>query len=316
MSDIVVAVVNYNTRAALQTCLESIVAQRPSGIVVMDNGSTDGSVAMVRSSYPDVTVHFDPSNPGYGAAANRAMQVTSSQYLLLLNSDTILRPGAIDGLRRHLDEHPGAAVVGPRILNADESLQPSCFPFPHPLLTVLGGTGVESLVRMLPGVRSRYVRTWAHDHVRSVPWVLGAALAIRRLAFLELGGFREDFFMYMEETDLCYRARQAGWETHFTPAVEIIHTGGVSTDRMRATMRIQYYSSLMHYYRLHGTAGQVRLMYRILRVGAGVKWLRDRLRLLVTSKVDDRHRLKQDLEAWSHVLAGGLAGTESGDELG
>ena len=316
MSDMVVAVVSYNTRAALQACLESMMPERPSEVVVIDNGSTDGSVAMLRARFPDVTVHCDPSNPGYGAAANRAMRLTRAPYLLLLNSDTILRPGAIDGLRKHLDEHPGAAVVGPRILNPDGSLQPSCFPFPHPLVTILGGTGLESLLRRLPWFRSRYLRTWAHDHVRSVPWVLGAALAIRRAAFDQLGGFREDFFMYMEETDLCYRARRAGWETHFTPAVEIIHSGGASTDRMRAKMRIRYYTSLMHYYRLHGTPQQLRLMYTVLRTGAVVKLLRDRLRMLVTSGSENRRRLEQDVEAWRQVLAGGWFRAKSEDEPG
>ncbi len=301
-----VAVVNYNTRLALDLCLRSLdVRDDTTEVLVVDNGSSDGSVELVRSRHPAVKVHVEPSNPGYGAAANVAMALTSAPYLLLLNSDTILGPGTVRGLHDHLESHPRAAVVGPRILNPDGSLQPSCFPFPHPLLTVLGGTGLEALIRRVPGLRSRHLPTWSHDRVRSVPWVLGAALGIRRSAFDRIGGFREDFFMYMEETDLCYRARLAGWETHFTPAAQIVHTGGVSTDRMRTQMRLRYYRSLMRYHDLHGSRARARISYGVLRMGAAVKLLRDQLRLRGSLSASDRQRLEQDMEAWRIIMAAG-----------
>lgn len=314
MNDMAVAVVNYNTRDALDACLESVLPQRPRETLVVDNGSGDGSVAMVRARHPDVRLHCEPSNPGYGAAANRAMALTHAPYLLLLNSDTVLTSGAIDALRAHFDAHPRAAIVGPRISNPAGSLQRSCFPFPRPWLTVLGGMGLDTVLERVPRLGARYPGKRAHGDVHVVPWVLGAALGIRRTAFEEIGGFREDFFMYMEETDLCYRAALAGWETHFTPAAEIVHTGGVSTDRVRAQMRIRYYRSLLHYYRLHGTRAQVRLMYAILRGGAAVKLARGRLRLLRASAPEERRRLEQDVEAWRQIVAGGWARQEEAGE--
>jgi len=310
MNQMAIAIVNYNTRDALDTCLESVVREGAGEVLVVDNGSTDGSVEMVRSRYPHVRVEVDPTNPGYGAAANRAMALTKEPYLLVLNSDTVLVPGSVEALARHLDTHPGVAIVGPRTHNADGSLQPSCFPFPHPLRTLAGGIGVESLIRRVPGVRSMNVRTWAHDAVRPVPWVLGAALALRRSAVEELGGFSEDYFMYMEETDLCYRAHLAGWETHFTPAATIVHTGGVSTEQMRVQMRLQYYRSLIRFHARHGSRARVHMIKGVLRGGAMVKLLRDRIRLLATSEAGKRKRLEQDVEAWGQVVRRGWAAVE------
>jgi GT2 family glycosyltransferase len=306
-----VAIVNYNTREALETCLESLPRDRAYEVVVVDNGSLDGSVEMVRSRYPDILLDIDPSNPGYGAAANRAMALTHAPYLLLLNSDTILKSGTLEALRDHLDRHPRAAIVGPRTLNDDGSLQRSCFSFPNALRIFVGGSGLDGLISRMPWIRSRYLRTWSHDEVRSVPWVLGAGLALRRSAFEEVGGFREEFFMYMEETDLCYRAREKGWETHFTPAAEIIHTGGVSTRQMRVQMRLRYYSSLVRFRALHGGRTKARTMAAVLRLGALVKWMRDGFRLVrVATEGEERSRLEQDVEAWRHVVLRGIVADE------
>jgi GT2 family glycosyltransferase len=127
-----VAIVSWNTRDLLRTCLTRAAAQSPSEIVVVDNGSVDGSAEMVRAEFPAVRLELLAENPGYGAAANHAMGLTESAYALLLNPDALLCPGAIAALTRYLDDHPRAGLVGPRLLNADGSLQRSCHAFPRP----------------------------------------------------------------------------------------------------------------------------------------------------------------------------------------
>src|SRR5207249_1100336 len=121
-----VVIVSWNTRDLLRTCLLRAAAELPAELVVVDNGSVDGSVEMVRAEFPEVRLQVLPENPGYGAAANRGCAATESEYVVLLNADAFLRPGALAGLTRHLQEHPRAGVAGPRLVNADGTLQRSC----------------------------------------------------------------------------------------------------------------------------------------------------------------------------------------------
>src|SRR5258708_164207 len=132
MTPVAVVIVNHNTRNHLRACLASVRAERPAETIVVDNASDDGSAAMVKAEFPEVTVCANETNPGYGAAANQAVARTSLPYILLLNSDTRLQNGALLHLSSYLDRHTRAAIVGPRVLHPNGSLQPSCFPFPTP----------------------------------------------------------------------------------------------------------------------------------------------------------------------------------------
>src|SRR5262249_11131009 len=150
-------------------------------------------------------------------------------YVLLLNSDTLLAPGALAALAQYLDAHPRAAIAGPRLRNADGSLQPSCHPFLGTMQSFLEKSVVARALARLPVVRDHYLLVnSSHAAPRVVPWVLGAALAIRRSAFDQVGGFDESFFLYAEEVDLCYRLKAAGWEVHFAPVTDVVHVGGAS----------------------------------------------------------------------------------------
>ena len=172
MQQIAVAIVNWNTRDLLRACLRSVLAEEPAEVVVADNGSQDGSVEMVRREFPSVEMIVNPGNPGYGAASNRAISRCAAEYVVLLNSDTELRPACLRALLRYLETHPQAAVVGPRLLNPDGTLQASCFPFPRPLVPLM----------------KRRTGRFGHDTPGPVPWVVGAALAIRRTAFHRSAG--------------------------------------------------------------------------------------------------------------------------------
>ena len=246
-----VAIVNYNTRDHLRDCLASVQGNKPSEVVVVDNASSDGSVEMVRTEFPTVIMRENDRNTGYGAAANQGISQCRSEYVLLLNSDTVLPGGAHKALSEYMDQNPRAAVVGPRLEYPDGRLQVSSFPFPSPLYTFLRSTSFGSLISRIPILRERYLPSWSHMQARIVPWVLGAVMVIRREAFEIVEGFDESFFMFSEEVDLCYRLWSAGWEVHFTPVVTIVHIEGASTKGCYAEMELLRYSSTRKFYQQH-----------------------------------------------------------------
>ncbi|TMA96883.1 MAG: glycosyltransferase family 2 protein, partial [Deltaproteobacteria bacterium] len=262
MTPIAVVIVNYNTLQHLRACLATVQSERASEVIVVDNASSDGSVEMVKSEYPSVTLHANRKNLGYGAAANQAIASCTAPYVLLLNADTLVESGGLRKLSAYLDQHPRAAIVGPRLVNLDGSPQPSWFPFPSryvchtwttpPRLDALcGKSAFGRLIWHLPSFWHRPVDIRSDTPDRVVPWVLGAALAVRRQAFEAMEGFDESFFMYFEEVDLCYRLACAGWQVHFTPTTTIVHVGGVSTTQRRAAMMLQFFESEAQFYRRH-----------------------------------------------------------------
>jgi N-acetylglucosaminyl-diphospho-decaprenol L-rhamnosyltransferase len=302
-----VAVVSFNTREHLRACLASVLPEGPAAVVVADNGSTDGSPEMVRREFPGVRLLVDPANPGFGAAANAALAAvpaSAAPYVLLLNADTALRPGALAALAEHLDRHPRTAVAGPRVLNPDGSLQPSCFPFPSPWRALLGEAHLGYPLRFVPGLRELSLRTWRHDRPRAVPWVLGAALALRRADFDAAGGFDPGYFLYFEEVDLCWRLTAAGREVWFTPAAEVVHTGGASTGPRRAEVRLRFYAGMRRFYRRHYPPARRAGLEAVLRGVALAAAAGAALRLLPARDPGRRARLGADLAAWRRVLAG------------
>jgi GT2 family glycosyltransferase len=260
-----VAVVNYNTRDLLRGVVSSAIADGNPHVIVADNGSTDGSVEMLRAEFPAVDVIVDASNPGYGPASNAAISRAGAEYVLLLNSDIVVRPGTLSALTEYLDAHPKAAIAGPRLLNRDGTLQRSCHEFPTPLVSLLEHSWVGDLVRASGMFRRRLAHLAPHDRPGPVPWVTGAALAIRRTAFDSVGGFDPAYFMYFEEVDLAYRLHAAGWETHFAPAVEMVHFGGESTGQFRSAMFDAYYAAALQFYRRHRTPAETRQAARAFR---------------------------------------------------
>jgi N-acetylglucosaminyl-diphospho-decaprenol L-rhamnosyltransferase len=126
-----VVIINYNTCELLRACLATVITEAPSEVVVVDNASSDDSVATVETEYPHVILQVNKTNLGYGAAANQAIASCKAKYVLLLNADTLLRPGTLLALKRYLDQHPRAAIVGPRLEDPDGTLQASCYPFPR-----------------------------------------------------------------------------------------------------------------------------------------------------------------------------------------
>ena len=301
-AEMAVAIVSFNTRVQLGACLASALPEAPASVVVADNASSDGSVELVRSTYPGVTLVANSVNRGYGAAANQAVGASESPYVLLLNSDTRLRPGALAALASHLESHPAAGVVGPRLLNVDGSPQPSCFPFPTPLHTFLQTTFFGALAQRVPGVRARYRPLESPDVPSRVPCVLGAALAIRREAFAAAGGFDESFFMYSEEVDLAARLAAAGWEVHYTPLAEVVHVGGASTEQQPVEMEARRYLATRQFYRKHYSRRQQRLLVAMTTYRMLHNLALDAARVAWSRGAKQRSRLATRRAVWRRVL--------------
>lgn len=294
-----VAVVSYNTRDVLATCLESLVSEGVEDVTIVDNGSTDGTLELVRDRFPRFRLKINTENRGYGAAANDAVRDSRCSAVLVLNSDTVVETGTLASLTAYLLAHPEAGLVGPRLLNPDHSLQPSCFPFPGIIDALLSETGLHRLVRVIPGVRERLLRTWSHDRARRVPWVKGAALAIRLSAFAAVDGFDEEIFMYGEEVDFARRLADARYETHFAPAATVVHLGGASSGDQLATYPARVAATRRYLRRYARSADRVGFV-GVMTVVVAARMVRDRVALAVKPR-ERRPLLAQRIETWKSV---------------
>jgi GT2 family glycosyltransferase len=198
--------------------------------IVVDHGSTDGTLELVRERFPDARL-IQQENKGLGGGSNAGMRVASGDYFLLLNSDAWALGDAVDRLAAFADEHPRAAVVGPKLLNPDGSLQRSVRGFPTLWRLATEYFFLRKLAPRTRALNAFYGARFKHDRVREVDFLMGACLLVRREAADTVGLFDEDFFMFSEETDWCYRFRQAGWSVLFTPDAEFTHVGGATTAR-------------------------------------------------------------------------------------
>jgi len=227
MADVSIVVVTYNALPWIERCLESVRAYET---IVVDHGSTDGTLELVRRRFPQARL-IEEGNTGLGAGSNTGMRVASGSYFLLLNSDAWAVGDAVEQLAAFAEAHPEAAVVGPKLLNPDGTLQRSVRGFP----TIWRlATEYFFLRKLAPGTRALnafYAARFPHDEVREAEFLMGACLLVRREAADTVGLFDEDFFMFSEETDWCYRFRQAGWNVLFFPGAEFVHVGGATTSQ-------------------------------------------------------------------------------------
>jgi GT2 family glycosyltransferase len=297
-----VVVVSFNTRDVLERCLESVIAASPVETVVVDNGSTDGSVDLVRTRFPSVRLIVNHGNLGYGGAANQGIAACSAPAVLLLNSDTVLARDALRALGGYLAERPRVAVVGPKLVKLDESPHRSAFAYPSVADTLLGESGLHLLVRRVPLLRERFHRTSSQTVARRVSWVVGAALAIRRSAFEAVGGFDSTYFMYGEEVDLCRRLERAGFETHFAPVTTVVHLGGASSGSRIASMR-QLLLSQKRYLLRHESRRTAARVLGALRAIAAARLVRDAVLLRVARDPERRLRLRESIALWRGLLA-------------
>lgn len=258
-----IIIVSFNTRDLLAACLASIrgaAIAAPFETIVVDNGSRDGSPDMVRRDFPEVRLLEAGENLGFGAANNRGIQISTGEVLLFLNSDTELRPQSLEPLLARLQERPQVGIVGP----TEEG--PNGIPYP----TICPDPDLWYLFLTHTGLRRRLFRTaWINPYRQiweeavstrqpvAVGWVSGASLAVRRTVLDQVGHFDEGYFMYMEEADLCRRARGAGWTVEYVPQGWVRHHGGGSSGKTRGgLLTLSSAVSELRYFTKHRSAAE------------------------------------------------------------
>lgn len=295
LCDVSILIVNWNGRDLLSACVKSVyetVRHLVYEVIVVDNASTDGSSDMVREQFPAVQLVQNDQNLGFACANNQAIRASQGRYVLLLNSDTIVRQGALEAMVHFADRHPKAGVVGCKLLNADGSLQPSWAQFPTLWSEVTGRN-----------FRRRY-RTPEIDGEAAylVDWVGGACLLARREAVDRVGLLDEDFWMYSEETDWCFRFVREGWLVYYLPEASIVHLGGGSSRKASERTLIQLYESKLRFFFKHRGRFQAETlrwgMILVAMLKMGVSWtirrsdMLTRQRLLVSALQRSRYGLK------------------------
>jgi GT2 family glycosyltransferase len=241
--DVSAVIVTYNALPWIESSLESLEGTGAE-VIVVDHGSTDGTLELVRERFPDTRV-IEQENRGLGGGSNTGMRAASGRYYLLLNSDAWLQAGALEKLVAFADEHPEAAVVGPRLLNPDGSLQRSVRGFPSVWRLATEYFFLRKLAPRSRALNAFYAGGFDHDTVREAEFVMGSAMLVRRDAADAVGLFDEEFFMFNEESDWCYRFLAAGWKVLFYPEAGVFHVGGATTrQNWRRNYREQMVSHL------------------------------------------------------------------------
>ena len=268
-----IIIVNWNTRELLAGCLRSIEASQSSifnlqssiEVFVVDNASADGSAALVRERFPRVKLIENAENVGFARANNQGIALATGRYVLLLNPDTVVHPGALETMGAFMDTQPAAGACGARLLNADGSLQPAC----HPMLTP--GREFWRLIFLdrLWACATYRMGQWDAITPRRVEVIKGACLLLRRKALDQVGVLDESYFMYTEEVDLCYRLAQAGWELWYVPAAAITHFGEASSRQVKEAMYLHLYRSKIQFYRKFGGEQQAQRFKRLIWLAYG-----------------------------------------------
>ena len=304
--DVSVIIVNWNVRELLDACLDSLyrinATELRLEVIVVDCASDDGSADMVARRYPQARLLAQSENIGFSRGNNLGLAAATADFMLLLNPDTEVSPGAIDMMRDLLRQRQDVGIAGPHTLNSDGSHQSTRRRFP----TLATGVFESSWLSWLAPARTLdmyYMRDADDDDILEVDWAQGSALMLRRAVYDDIGGLDEGFVMYSEELDYCKRARAAGWKAMYHGGARIVHHGGKSSEQASAMKQIHFHTSKLRYYRKHhGEAA-----YRLLRASALLqfRWQMalEAIKLLLRHKTDLRRRR---LKLYRQVMRAGL----------
>jgi GT2 family glycosyltransferase len=298
-TDLTIIIVNWNTRKLLEECLSSIF-RSPTKVCyevwVVDNASSDGSVSMVRNQFPEVRLIENHENMGFARANNIVIQKNESKFVLLLNSDAYLKPGAMDEMVEFMYKNSQVGAAGSRLLNPDGSLQYSV----HPMPTLFREFWRMFHLDALFPVSSYPLDRWDLKTPRIVDVVQGACLILRKEAIEEVGLLDESFFFYSEEVDYCYRLKEKGYKIYWLPKAEAVHYGGQSSKQMPDQMFLELYRGKILFFRKHkGRPGVI--IYKAILMFATLN------RLLLSpfawlQKRPDRIRALNLINKYSHLL--------------
>lgn len=253
--DVSIAIVTLRARDLLRQCLLSLAENTRASydVAVVDNGSNDGVGEMLAQEFPAVRFVQNAENLGYTAPMNQALRLGEGRYLVQLNPDTLILPGAIDSLVEYMDAHPQVGIAGPKVLNADGSLQKQCRRGePRPLAVLGYFTGLDRRFPNRRGLNEYLLSYLDEDQPAVVAGVSGALMLIRRAVVEGIGYLDERYFAYQEDADFCRRARDAGWQVMYLPQASIIHYGGLGGSQVESQRAVRAWHTSYHlYYHTH-----------------------------------------------------------------
>jgi N-acetylglucosaminyl-diphospho-decaprenol L-rhamnosyltransferase len=261
-----VIIVSYNTCELLRACLTSAVRSSPAEVIVVDNGSADGSAGMVQTDFPRVRLIASAENLGFVRANNLALRSSLGDHLLLLNPDAEVEDGALTTLQRFLDDHPAAGVVGPRLVYGDGAPQHSAFRFPTLLQTYFDFFPWPARLLQSPA-NGRFPGAAYSGPPFQADFVLGACLLIRRTAMDQIGLLDERYFMYCEEMDWCRRLGESGWQVWCEPRATVIHREAQSSRQTRWPSYVEKWRSRFLFYERYYPAWWRTVNRQIIRAG-------------------------------------------------
>jgi X-X-X-Leu-X-X-Gly heptad repeat protein len=268
--ELTAVIVNYNAGPELRVALQSIAAEmsgRAWEAVVVDNASADGSADLVAEFAPHARLVRNTTNVGFGRGVNQGVAASGAPLVLIMNPDCRLEAGSVAAMRAALDSHPGCAIVGPRVLDPDGSVQGSARGDPDMLTGLFGRTGPLRVLLPSSPLATRNVVSAAGRDSTVVDWVSGACMLVRRSAFDEVGGFDPRYFMYWEDADLCRRLRARGHHVRYVPCATAVHRVGHSSRTARASSIKAFHESAYLYYATHvapGSFNPKRILARLL----------------------------------------------------
>jgi len=265
-----VVVLSWNTKDITLACLAALRADTPRHareVIVIDNGSADGSADAIAEHHPWVTLVRNAHNAGYAGGHNQGARLARGEFLCTLNSDTEVRPGALDVLVDFLRDNPRYGAAAPMLLDVDGGVQRACMRFPTLLTALCHDTWFS---RFWPGsaIEARYyMRDFDHLHDRDVDQPPGAAFVIRRAEYLALGGLDEELFLFFNDVDFCRRLRRAGRLIRYVTAAKVVHHGGAST-RGYGDFVVTWHRNRLAYYRKHYGGWVMPYLRAIVRMRA------------------------------------------------
>ena len=319
--DLSIVIVNWNVCDLLEQCLTSILAQAASDpqsadpgvwklsgqklpaphfeVLVVDSASSDGSVQMVRERFPDVRLYASEVNLGYAAGNNLGIRHSRGDYILILNPDTRVLPGALGAMLGYAVVHPDVGVLGPQLRYPNGSVQSSRRRFPTFGTALIESTFLQKWFPHHPTLRRYYVLDRPDDAIGEVDWLNGSCLLVRRAVIEQVGDFDEAYFMYSEELDWQKRMREVGWKVVYFPAAQVVHYEGKSSEQVVAFRHIRFQKSKIRYFKKHhGTAAGEILRYWLL-MHYLFEWMVEGLKWLLGHKRDLR---RQRLDEYGQVL--------------
>lgn len=295
--DLSIVIISWNVRELLRRCLDSIREglKGEKGLsvetIVFDNGSADGSADMVREGFPWVHLMESQVNLGFTKGNNLALGQSEGCYILLLNPDTEVVGDALGTMVAYMEAHPRVGALGPQLLNPDGTTRSSRRRFPTLATAFLESTVLQPWFQRSGILERYYLLDKPDDEIQPVDWVVGAALLIRLEALHQVGPLDEEFFMYSEELDWCYRLKAQGWEVVYLPAAQVVHQEGKSSEQVLAFRHIQFQrSKVLFFKKYYGWRGEVLRWfvlstYLYLFLLEGLKWLAGHKRPLRRERV-------------------------------